>query len=140
MTTNPIKLETRYGAANYLPLPVTLTRGEGSYLWDTEGRRYLDMMSAYSAVSFGHAHPELVAVLREQAGRLAVRSQWLCAVGKPEQQADMVALGVGALGPPVALRGLERVDGEALRAWVPAGAAARTRPLGLPPSASAVRR
>ncbi len=75
MTTNPIQLETRYGAANYLPLPVTLTRGEGSYLWDTEGRRYLDMMSAYSAVSFGHAHPELVAVLREQAGRLAVTSR-----------------------------------------------------------------
>ena len=46
-------LEDRYGAKNYHPLPAELTRGEGSYLWDTEGRRYIDMMAAYSAVSFG---------------------------------------------------------------------------------------
>ncbi len=72
---DPIALEARYGAANYLPLPMTLARGAGVYLWDTEGRRYLDMMSAYSAVSFGHAHPELLEVLRAQAGRLAVCSR-----------------------------------------------------------------
>ena len=68
-------LEDRYGAKNYHPLPVELTRGEGSYLWDTEGRRYIDMMSAYSAVSFGHSHPELLDVLTRQAGRLAVTSR-----------------------------------------------------------------
>lgn len=74
-TVSARTLEDRYGAKNYSPLPVELTRGEGSYLWDTEGRRYIDLMSAYSAVSFGHSHPELLAVLRRQAGRLAVTSR-----------------------------------------------------------------
>ncbi len=62
----PIELEEIYGAANYEPLPVVLVRGEGVYLWDDEGRRYLDMMGAYSAVSHGHCHPRLVRALREQ--------------------------------------------------------------------------
>lgn len=70
-----IALEARYGAANYAPLPVVLSRGEGVWVWDVEGRRYLDMLCAYSAVSFGHGHPRLLAVLREQAGRLAVTSR-----------------------------------------------------------------
>jgi ornithine--oxo-acid transaminase len=70
-----IALEQEYGATNYAPLPVVLTRGEGAWLWDTEGRRYLDMLSAYSAVSFGYGHPRLLGVLREQAGRLAVTSR-----------------------------------------------------------------
>src|SRR5438105_13488747 len=52
-----IELENRHGAHNYHPLPVVLTRGEGVHLFDEQGRRYLDMMSAYSAVSFGHSHP-----------------------------------------------------------------------------------
>lgn len=69
------ELERRYSARNYNPLPVELTRGEGIYLWDVKGRRYIDMMSAYSAVSFGHSRPELVAVLVEQASRLAVTSR-----------------------------------------------------------------
>ena len=69
------ELEARYSARNYKPLPVELSRGEGIYLWDTQGRRYVDMMSAYSAVSFGHAHPALLRVLTEQAGRLAVTSR-----------------------------------------------------------------
>ena len=72
---SPLELERRHGARNYDPLAVTLERGEGVWLFDTAGRRYLDMMSAYSAVSFGHSHPALVAVLREQAGRLAVTSR-----------------------------------------------------------------
>ena len=70
-----IALERRYAARNYDPLPVVLTRGEGSWLWDEHGRRYLDMMSAYSAVSCGHAHPRIVATLIEQAQRLAVTSR-----------------------------------------------------------------
>lgn len=74
--TNPIiEIEARYGAHNYAPLPVVLTRGEGVYVWDNEDKRYLDMMSAYSAVSHGHCHPRLVAVLREQAGQLNVVSR-----------------------------------------------------------------
>ncbi len=63
-------LEARFGAANYAPLPVTIVRGEGVYLWDDCGRRYLDMMGAYSAVSFGHCHPRLVEALTTQARRL----------------------------------------------------------------------
>ncbi len=63
------------GARNYHPLPIVLVRGEGVYLWDDEGKNYLDMMSAYSAVSFGHAHPRLVNALTEQAQRLAVVSR-----------------------------------------------------------------
>ena len=70
-----IALENRYGAHNYQPLPVVLTRGEGVYLWDVEGNRYTDMMSAYSAVSHGHAHPRLVAKLTEQAKTLSVVSR-----------------------------------------------------------------
>ena len=72
---SPVDLERRYGARNYDPLNVTLERGEGVYLFDTEGRRYLDMMSAYSAVSFGHGHPTLVRALTEQAKTLAVTSR-----------------------------------------------------------------
>ncbi len=63
-------LESRYGAANYKPLPVTLVRGEGVYVWDENGRRYLDMMGAYSAASFGHCHPRLVEAMTQQARRL----------------------------------------------------------------------
>ena len=70
-----IALEHRHGACNYHPLPVVLTRGEGVHLFDDQGRRYLDMMSAYSAVSFGHSHPVLVRALTEQAQRLAVTSR-----------------------------------------------------------------
>lgn len=73
--SNLIEAERQYGANNYLPLPVVLTRGEGCYVWDIDGRRYLDMMSAYSAVSHGHRHPRLVAAMREQAERIAVLSR-----------------------------------------------------------------
>jgi ornithine--oxo-acid transaminase len=67
--------EQAYGAHNYAPLPVVFTRGAGVWLWDVEGRRYLDMMSAYSAMSFGHSHPRLVKALTEQAGCLALTSR-----------------------------------------------------------------
>lgn len=67
--------ERRFGAANYAPLPAVFQRGEGVWLWDTDGRRYLDMMSAYSAVSFGHSHPRLVDALVTQAQRLALTSR-----------------------------------------------------------------
>ena len=70
-----IALENQYCAHNYHPLPVVLTRGEGVHVWDDAGNKYLDMMSAYSAVSHGHAHPKLVKVLSEQAARLAICSR-----------------------------------------------------------------
>ena len=68
-------LEYRHGAHNYDPLPVVLAKGKGVFLWDEQGRRYLDMMSAYSAVSLGHAHPRIVDVLTRQAHVLAVTSR-----------------------------------------------------------------
>jgi ornithine aminotransferase len=70
-----IELEADVAAPNYAPLPVVLERGEGSWLWDADGKRYLDFMSAYSAVSHGHAHPRLVQALVEQAHRVAVTSR-----------------------------------------------------------------
>ena len=72
---DPFELESRYVARNYEPLPVVLTRGSGAYLWDVEGRRYIDMMSAYSAASHGHGHPRILAALEAQAHRLAVPSR-----------------------------------------------------------------
>jgi ornithine--oxo-acid transaminase len=70
-----IEVEARYCAHNYEPIPVVLARGEGAYLWDISGRRYIDMMSAYSAASHGHAHPRILAALESQARRLAVPSR-----------------------------------------------------------------
>ncbi|MEJ2553389.1 MAG: ornithine--oxo-acid transaminase [Gammaproteobacteria bacterium] len=72
---NAIALEDRYCAHNYAPLPVVLVKGEGVFVWDERGNRYLDMMSAYSAVSHGHCHPRLVETLAAQARRLAVVSR-----------------------------------------------------------------
>ncbi len=70
-----IELERRYCAQNYSPLPVVLTRGAGAHVWDQQGRRYLDLMSAYSAVAHGHCHPKLVKVLQMQAQQLAIVSR-----------------------------------------------------------------
>ena len=70
-----IHLEDQYGAHNYHPLPVVLTRGEGVFLWDVDDNRYYDFLSAYSAVSQGHCHPRIVAALTEQAQRLTLTSR-----------------------------------------------------------------
>ncbi len=70
-----IDLESRYCAHNYHPLPVVLTRGEGVFVWDESGNKYLDMMSAYSAVSHGHANPRLVELVRQQVGKLNIVSR-----------------------------------------------------------------
>ena len=72
---SPMAVERECGAHNYEPLPVVIVRGQGVHLWDEHGRRYTDMMSAYSAVSFGHAHPRILDALRTQAGKLAVTSR-----------------------------------------------------------------
>jgi ornithine--oxo-acid transaminase len=70
-----IDLEAHYCARNYHPLPVVLTRGEGVYVWDDAGKKYLDMMSAYSAVSHGHAHPRLVSLVQRQVTELNIVSR-----------------------------------------------------------------
>ena len=68
-------LERQYGARNYAPFDVVLTRGLGVWVWDVDGNRYLDCLSAYSAVSQGHCHPRILAALTEQASRLAITSR-----------------------------------------------------------------
>lgn len=67
--------ENKYGAHNYHPLPVALARGEGIYVWDVEGNRYYDFLSAYSAVNQGHCHPKIVKALIDQAQTLALTSR-----------------------------------------------------------------
>ncbi len=70
-----IALEDRHGAHNYHPLEIVITRGEGVWVWDVEGNRYLDFLAAYSAVNQGHCHPRLVKALTEQAQRLTLCSR-----------------------------------------------------------------
>ena len=68
-------MEDRFGAHNYHPLPVVLSRGEGVYVWDVEGKKYYDFLSAYSAVNQGHCHPRIVNALKEQAEKLTLTSR-----------------------------------------------------------------
>ena len=70
-----IEINEKYGAHNYHPLPVVLERGEGIWVWDVEGKKYLDFLSSYSAVNQGHCHPRLVKVMTEQAGKLCLTSR-----------------------------------------------------------------
>jgi len=70
-----MKLEDQYGAHNYHPLPVVLDRGEGVYVWDCEGKKYFDFLSAYSAVNQGHCHPKIISALVEQSKRLTLTSR-----------------------------------------------------------------
>ena len=75
MSNSTIERERLYGAHNYEPMPVILVRGQGIYVWDDQGNRYMDMLGAYSAVSHGHCHPRLVEVLQKQASQLNVISR-----------------------------------------------------------------
>ena len=70
-----MKLEDQYGAHNYHPLPVVLDRGEGVYVWDCEGKKYFDFLSAYSAVNQGHCHPKIINALVEQSKKLTLTSR-----------------------------------------------------------------
>jgi ornithine--oxo-acid transaminase len=70
-----MKLEDQYGAHNYHPLPVVLSRGEGPFMWDAEGKKYFDFLSAYSAVNQGHCHPKIVEAMYEQAKTLTLTSR-----------------------------------------------------------------
>lgn len=72
---NAIALENKYGAHNYHPLPVVLNRGEGVYVWDTDGKKYYDFLSAYSAVNQGHCHPKIINALVNQAQTLTLTSR-----------------------------------------------------------------
>ncbi len=74
-TRDYIKRENRYGAHNYHPLPVVLDKGEGVFVWDVEGKRYFDFLSAYSAVNQGHCHPRIIRAMTEQAHKLTLTSR-----------------------------------------------------------------
>lgn len=74
-STELMQLEDRYNAHNYHPLPVVLERGEGVFVWDVEGKRYYDFLSAYSAVNQGHCHPRIIGALIEQAQKLTLTSR-----------------------------------------------------------------
>ena len=70
-----MKMEDKYGAHNYHPLPVVLSRGEGVFVWDVEGNKYYDFLSAYSAINQGHCHPKIVDAMVDQAQKLALTSR-----------------------------------------------------------------
>src|SRR3981081_1945172 len=73
--TDFLAREARFGTYNYEPIGVVLSRGQGVWVWDTQGNRYLDGLSAYSAVNQGHGHPKILAAMVEQAGRLTLTSR-----------------------------------------------------------------
>src|SRR5688572_7564587 len=70
-----ISLEEKYGAHNYHPLPVVLSRGEGVFVWDVEGKKYYDFLSGYSAINQGHCHPRIINAFVEQAKKLTLTSR-----------------------------------------------------------------
>ena len=70
-----IALENKYGAHNYHPLPVVLSRGEGVFVWDVEGKKYYDFLSAYSSLNQGHCHPKIINAMSEQAQKLTLTSR-----------------------------------------------------------------
>ena len=74
-TQDYLDLELKFGAHNYHPLPVVLSRGEGIYVWDVEGKKYYDFLSAYSAVNQGHCHPKIIKALNSQASKLTLTSR-----------------------------------------------------------------
>jgi ornithine--oxo-acid transaminase len=129
-TEEYIALEEAYGASNYKPLDVVLARGEGVYVWDVEGRRYLDCLSSYSAVNQGHCHPKILAALTEQAAKLTITSrafrndqlglfyQELCALTRSHK---MLPMNSGAEAVETALK-VARKWGYEVKG-VPAGAA-----------------
>ena len=86
-STDLIALENKYGAHNYHPLPVVLDRGEGVFVWDVDGKKYFDFLSAYSAVNQGHCHPKIINALIEQAQKLTLTSRafYNSQLGKYEQ-------------------------------------------------------
>jgi ornithine--oxo-acid transaminase len=86
-TQDYIKREEKYGAHNYHPLPVVLEKGEGPFVWDVEGKRYFDFLSAYSAVNQGHCHPKIIEALTQQAKILTLTSRafYSAALGEYEE-------------------------------------------------------
>nr|MCH9660079.1 aminotransferase class III-fold pyridoxal phosphate-dependent enzyme [Bacteroidota bacterium] len=113
LSQQAIDLENKYGAHNYHPLPVVLSRGEGVYVWDVEGKKYYDFLSAYSAVNQGHCHPKIVNAMTSQAETLTLTSRafYNDMLGKYEQYASdyfnfdkMLPMNTGAEAVETALK------------------------------------
>jgi ornithine--oxo-acid transaminase len=106
-----------FGAHNYHPLPVVLTRGEGCFVWDVEGKRYFDFLAAYSAVNQGHCHPDIVKAVTDQLGRLALTSRafhndrmgdMLERIAKLTGFAKVLPMNTGAEGVETAIKAMRR--------------------------------
>jgi ornithine--oxo-acid transaminase len=113
LSDQAMALEDKYGAHNYHPIPVVLCRGEGVFVWDTEGKRYYDFLSAYSAVNQGHCHPKILRALMEQAQQLTLTSRafYNDALGEYEKYAcelfgfdKLLPMNTGAEGVETALK------------------------------------
>ena len=116
--SSTIDLENQYCAQNYCPLPVVLSRGKGVFVWDEDGKKYLDMMSAYAAVSHGHANPRLVEVVKRQVEKLTIVSRAFYT----EQLGEFLKLACELTGQDMALpmnTGAEAVETaiKAARKW-----------------------
>jgi ornithine--oxo-acid transaminase len=112
-TQDYIKREDKYGAHNYHPLPVVLDRGEGVFVWDVEGKKYFDFLSAYSAVNQGHCHPAIINAMTEQARQLTLTSRafYSSALGEYEEYITkyfgydkVLPMNTGAEGDETALK------------------------------------
>ena len=75
LSEKAIEIENEFGAHNYHPLPVVLNKGEGVHVWDLEGKKYYDFLSAYSAVNQGHCHPKIIQALVDQSSKLTLTSR-----------------------------------------------------------------
>jgi len=78
ISSDYIELENKYGAHNYHPLPVVLSKGDGVFVWDVEGNKYYDFLSSYSAVNQGHCHPKIINALKDQASVLTFANEYRC--------------------------------------------------------------
>ncbi|MBI4249304.1 MAG: ornithine--oxo-acid transaminase [Elusimicrobia bacterium] len=116
-TQQYIDKDLRYGAGNYAPLPVVLARGEGVFVWDVEGKRYFDMLSAYSALNQGHNHPRIVAAAKAQLDRLCLTSRafhndvmgdFLRKISELTGMEKVLPMNTGAEGVETAIKAMRR--------------------------------
>ena len=116
-TQNIIEVTEKYGANNYNPLPIVISKAEGSFVYDPEGNRYLDMLSAYSAVNQGHRHPKIIQALKDQADRVTLTSRafhsdqlgpWYEKVSKLTNKEMVLPMNTGAEAVETAIKAARR--------------------------------
>ena len=116
-TQNIIEVTQNYGANNYNPLPIVISNAEGAFVYDPEGNRYLDMLSAYSAVNQGHRHPKIIQALKDQADRVTLTSRafhsdqlgpWYEKVSKLTKKEMVLPMNTGAEAVETAIKAARR--------------------------------